>query len=309
MIYVIMGGRLGNQLFRYAYARKLMKENPSEHVCFDFSGVKKRGKPEEGWENSLKYFNTIDTETECSALKLSIIQRIVLKLYSKHKVWPNLSVEKHHHQMKWAKLMSRVGLYYLDVGYYPFPQKKPWFVNNLVVSSGCESENYFKGIRDILLEEFTPKQSVLESNRELMHIIRNNNSVCISIRRGDFISVDRINKIYNICSPEYYLQAMARIKELVDNPIFVLFSDDIEWVKNNIHVDGECYYESGDDPIWEKLRLMYSCKHFIISNSTFSWWAQYLGQSQDKVVVAPSRWYKNKLVPALYQDNWEIIDV
>lgn len=64
-------------------------------------------------------------------------------------------------------------------------------------------------------------------------------------------------------------------------------------VKKNIPVDVPAYYESGLDPIWEKMRLMYSCKHFIISNSTFSWWAQFLGSWKDKVVISPDRWWNN----------------
>lgn len=56
---------------------------------------------------------------------------------------------------------------------------------------------------------------------------------------------------------------------------FFGFSDDIDWVKNNMEFPGEVYYESGVDPVWEKLRLMSACKHFVLSNSSFSWWAQY----------------------------------
>lgn len=80
-------------------------------------------------------------------------------------------------------------------------------------------------------------------------------------------------------------------RNVIENPVFFMFSDDIEWVKNNIHTECVTYYEDGTDPVWEKLRLMSACKHFIVSNSTFSWWTQYLSANENKVVVSPSRWF------------------
>ena len=74
---------------------------------------------------------------------------------------------------------------------------------------------------------------------------------------------------------------------------------------------GEVYYESGVDPVWEKLRLMSACKHFVLSNSSFSWWAQYLSNEKKKIVVAPDIWYKTgKNAKAdLYQDDWKLIHI
>jgi hypothetical protein len=86
---------------------------------------------------------------------------------------------------------------------------------------------------------------------------------------------------------------MKKIKEKVSQCIFVFFSDDVEWCKGTFQSDANNYYfESGSDPVWEKLRLMYSCKHFIISNSTFAWWAQFLGSNPKKIVIAPCRWLR-----------------
>ena len=95
------------------------------------------------------------------------------------------------------------------------------------------------------------------------------------------------------------------MKEKLENPTFIFFSDDINWVKENIKI-GECvcYYERGVDPVWEKLRLMYSCKHFIISNSSFSWWAQYLSRNENKIVISPNRWYNDGRTADLLDESF-----
>ena len=110
------------------------------------------------------------------------------------------------------------------------------------------------------------------------------------VRRGDFMS-EANKKIFYVCDIEYYKNAATYIKEYVENPFFIVFSNEIEWVKANLNLNGEAIYESGKDPVWETFRLMESCKHFIISNSTLHWWAQYLCDNLDKIVVAPDRWY------------------
>ena len=70
-------------------------------------------------------------------------------------------------------------------------------------------------------------------------------------------------------------------------------------------IDGECYFETEGNPIWEKIRLMSACKHFIIHNSTFSWWAQHLSSNTDKIVLAPVKWTQRDDQPIdIYEDNW-----
>ena len=63
-----------------------------------------------------------------------------------------------------------------------------------------------------------------------------------------------------------------------------------------------------DVPDYETLRLMYLCKHFVMSNSSFSWWAQYLSDNPDKIVIAPEYWLpENKENKSMYLDNWIIL--
>lgn len=81
-------------------------------------------------------------------------------------------------------------------------------------------------------------------------------------------------------------------------------------MKKNIDFkDYEVYSEIGNDPVWEKLRLMYSCKNFIISNSTFSWWAQYLSDNDEKLVICPSKWFNSDYVGDLIEDDFITIEV
>lgn len=188
-------------------------------------------------------------------------------------------------------------------GYYEFK-----YHNNkhIFFSGNLESDKYFDNIRDELLEEFSPKHDMIPENKELYDTIFNTNSVCISIRRGDFLNPE-FSKKHFICDKEYFVNAVKKMNELIENPQYIIFSDDIEWCKKNIDFIENAKFESGNDPVWEKLRLMYSCKHFIISNSSFSWWTQYLSRNKDKVVIAPKKWKNIGVFDDIYQKNWTLL--
>ena len=149
----------------------------------------------------------------------------------------------------------------------------------------------------------------MSKNIDLYNIINSSNSICVTIRRGDFISVEENKKLHYVCNEDYFYRAMDIIAKKVNNPKFIIFSDDIEWVKNNMNFKYDVLYEEGNDPIWEKLRLMYSCKNFIISNSTFSWWAQYLSRNERKIVISPNRWFNNEYESKLIDNKWILLDV
>ena len=136
--------------------------------------------------------------------------------------------------------------------------------------------------------------------------IENNESVCISIRRGDFLANEHKKDCF-ICDNNYFYKAISEIKKRLANPKFIVFSDDVEWCKNNMNFPSDTRFEDGNDPLWEKMRLMYSCKNFIISNSTFSWWAQYLSRNDNKIVIAPKKWRNNNYVSDIYEKNWILI--
>lgn len=122
--------------------------------------------------------------------------------------------------------------------------------------------------------------------------MKNENTVSIHVRRGDFVKL-----FWDISKSDYYARALQRIKALIKDPIYMIFSDDIMWVKENMPIDGRKLYisEMGFKD-YEELMIMKHCKHHIMANSTFSYWAAYLNRNPDKVVICPKHW-KNSAIP------------
>lgn len=313
MINKLMTGRLGNQMFQYATMRGLQeKYNIDEKFNMNFSHVRKSGTKEEGYINQLENFKLNDEKYEIDKkIKLSIWQSLLLGIYFVTykiiKIFSNPDkyyINKQKYENKIQRFYNKNGLYLYNFGYYDFKSFKS---KNKLFIGYFEAHRYFDDIKVQLREEFTPKYDKIDKNLELYDIIENTESVCISIRRGDFL--DNPEKYY-VCKPEYFYKAIEIIEKKVKKPKFIVFSDDIKWVKENMKLPEGTEYETGEDPVWEKLRLMYSCKHFIISNSTFSWWAQYLSINNNKVVIAPNKWrgygYDSK---DIYMKDWILIDV
>ena len=288
-------GRLGNQMFQYAYCRAI-KEVVGGSLAFSFDKVyqqKKTDNDSDGFEDSLRYFNVDDYEVfegdaqdkYCNPIQLFLYRAIQ---YTRRNLFKNNKESR-------CSLLGITGLYYYNDKSNNFYndiisiRKKSLFRKIIICYDFLEVPHLIESIRPILLKEFTPKLPPLPCNQELLEIINSTNSICVSIRRGDYLNSKYSNTFY-ICDETYFKKAIEKAQQLISSPVFIFFSDDIEWVKSSIKTSFPSYYESGKDPIWEKMRLMYSCKHFIISNSTFSWWAQYLSRNTSKIVISPDHW-------------------
>lgn len=303
MINIRIDGRCGNQMFQYAFARTLALEY-NEELNISFRNIKRRNDP--SWNVDLYDFN-VAPFNEVSDMHVTLLQKIILLMY--YPFWRFHSRpydRRHEFEMKWIRFLNYFGIYFLTEGYYPF--KKTRFKNKVIIGY-YESSKYFLKYDDLIRKEFTPKRDKLKKNKELYKEIFNSESICISIRRGDFVNNANNASVGYICTPTYFEKAINKMNSLVKNPRYVVFSDDITWVKNNMNFPKDTLYESGDDPIYEKMRLMYSCKHFIISNSTFSWWAQHLSRYKKKNVIAPSIWRKYEFPNDIYEKDWVLIDM
>ena len=318
MIYLEMYGRCGNQMFRYAAARALqLKFYPGEQIEINFQQVDEAHEVDQTYVNVLQDLNV-------SAYKIykkdgkplknetSVIQRVIgfiyylgLKRFNTFQMTKQLNYQK-----KWSQILNKLGLYWYRTGYIKINKAN---VKNKFVSGGFEAPQYFKEFKEIIRNEFTPIHPPIEKNKHLYEIIERTNSICLNVRRGDFVSDDinnpDIKKVHHVCNKNYYINAIEKAKEILINPTFIVFSDDINWVRDNIDTGVPTYYEDGDDPVWETMRMMSKCKHFIISNSTFGWWAQYLSRSSKKVVFCPERWFNNDYISPLIDNDWIKIPV
>lgn len=293
MVLSELSGGLGNQFFRYAFARAYIeKRAKNDQLVLNYNQINHHGAA-----GDIENFNIMEHEKVVTDrlvfAKGSLKQKVVFALYGFEKRIMIKMGRKTERDVrhKWIPRLRNNGIILvrdLNEDYEIDTNSEKFFIFGTF-----ENSKYFSSIRDILNKEFTPKEAPLPENSALYDIIKNRNSVCVCVRRGDYLKGANKDNYY-VCDEDYYLHAISKMKEIVDNPVFMFFSNDIQWVKEKLAPsDCECYYESGNDPVWETFRLMYSCKHFIISNSTFHWWAQYMGSFPGKIVISPSKWYRN----------------
>lgn len=306
MIYVDLCGRIGNQMFQYAMARRIQIETNDDMAISSYTITK-----DHLGNNDLGMFQTvpfIDLGPRHKILweDTSLVQKLVCYTYFFYykKICKDFESVRLF-QIKKQPLLNRLGICWMNKGYYQFDYSL--FQKGAIVKGNFENPLFFHDIKDILKKEFTPVQPPKKENSDLYKIIMDGNSICISIRKGDYVSVAKIKNYFHTYEDSYFMNAMEIMAEKVTNPVFIVFSDDIDWVRQNLAFPYPVFYESGTDPVWEKLRLMYSCKHFVISNSTFSWWAQYLSDSKDKIVVCPKKWINDRYNSELISKDWILL--
>jgi len=167
---------------------------------------------------------------------------------------------------------------------------------------------YVEEMNDILRTEFVPNYELSKKTKKTIEIVQKQNSVFVGIRRGDYLNTkNKMNKIFGTLGPDYYLRAMKYISERVEEPVFYIFSNDIEWCKNNLELDGynvnfrESEMQTSD---FEEMMIMASCKHGIIANSTYYWWGAWLGNNKEKIIVTPEKWTIEDRKIEILPPNW-----
>lgn len=174
--------------------------------------------------------------------------------------------------------------------------------------TGCwQSEKYFSEIREEVREAFRFQKICLSKEmRAYEEQMKEKESVCVHIRRGDYLQV---NEVYGgICTEEYYEKAMQQMIDWLPNCHFFFFTNDVSWVKEHYPGENITVVEGNDeDRGYLDLYLMTKCKHYILANSSFSWWGCYLNPSKEKRVIAPSRWTNKSDSRDIYTEEMKLL--
>lgn len=166
---------------------------------------------------------------------------------------------------------------------------------NTTLAGYWQCERYFSDHADQIRAELTVKTPVAGDNLTCLERICSGVSISVHIRRGDYVSNPAANSVHGTCDIPYYEAAAHHIAERCGKtPVFYIFSDDPDWVRENFKIPFEMIpvRHNSVDRNYEDLRLMSACNHHIIANSSFSWWGAWLNPSKGKIVVAPQRWFK-----------------
>jgi hypothetical protein len=270
LIVRIKGG-LGNQLFCYAAARRLALVNGAELVIDDVTGFSRDSLYRRSYmlDNFLIPCRKATPSERMEPLERG--RRAIAKLISRRR-----SFEK-------RRYIEQEGIDF-------DPRLLAFKVDGAVYIDGLwQSEQYFKDHESIIRSDLKMKNPEDEENSRLGELIESSESVAVHFRFFD--SPDSTAQNYNI-GEAYYLRAFRTISERVASPRFFVFSDQPK-VANKIceqtlgsYVVVDINQKSGDD--FNDFRLMSACKHFIIANSTYSWWGAWLGNHQHKLVIAPA---------------------
>lgn len=289
MVVIRLQGGLGNQLFQYALALHLESET-NQDVFFESSVLDARNCNFTSREFALHYFKCsipIIDSAKADRFGLNYTHLFFRKVFNRVKSLVHgvsLVKEENFSVADFAKARSSV-----------------FFVNGYF-----QSESYFGASDALIRSRLCFDRGSLSLDDSIIDVIKSKNAVSIHFRRGDYVLNSDAAQVHGTCDMHYYNRALAYIKSKVINPYFVVCSDDINWVKENFDFGGNCYWSEGS--MIDDLYLMSICKHNIIANSSFSWWGAWLNSYDDKIVLAPQRWFLNdsmneqhdKLIP----DKW-----
>jgi len=271
-VIIWFGGGLGNQMFQYALYLNMKKKGLNVKGDLSYYNNHK-------CHNGLEIQKIFNLEIENIPRYKQVLYRYLIspKIYKlglfflNSIIDNNVLIEKYHDR------------------FYDFDKSSIKYAKGF-----WQSEKYFQStFKDILSSYKFPE--LCGRNKSIAELIIATQSISIHIRRGDYHSSKNINRYMILSETEYYRKAIEYAESQIKDLTYFVFSDDIEWCKTNLCLENKIYFID-----WNKMEdsfidmnLMSQCKHNIIANSSFSWWAAWLNRNNNKIVIAPSKWYKD----------------
>jgi hypothetical protein len=289
MVVTKITGGLGNQMFQYAFGRRLSLQW-NVPLKLDMSELES-GRLTTSRNYELHHFNVVQdfaNAGELKAVKLDLHGRVMNKLLIgiQEKVW----------RIKSSHFIENGNVTALQAG-----NARPVYLDGY-----WQSEKYFIQYADIIRKEFTVKDEWDDQNKQILNSILNADAVSIHIRRGDYVTNAVTNKFHGTCDIDYYQKAIALVEERIEAPVYYIFSDDLPWAKEHLVFNkGTAHFvDSNADAAFMDIMLMSNCKYNIIANSTFSWWGAWLNNNPGKLVIAPKKWFNHKDDSDIIPDTW-----
>ncbi len=280
-IIISLDGRMANQMFQWALARAFEQKYNKLPIIDDSTETVK-----------LNHFKM--------ASSLKTVEKSLLYKICKMIPFHNLRNKLTKMNFKISVVNEELGKFCENILETQAPANLKGFFQN---------EKYFINVREQLLKDFELNENLDKQNLEMLEKIKNTESVAVHFRRGDYTKA-RIANVFGCCGKNYYKNAIKIIAEKLNKkPTLFIFSDDINWVRNNIKFDYETVFvdiNSGKKGYFD-LELMKNCKHNIIANSSFSWWSAWLNENPDKIVVAPEPWICTRTIENDFEtvpENW-----
>jgi hypothetical protein len=276
MIIVRLKGGLGNQLFQYALGRTLAKRRLTA-LRLDTTLI------------------SIDPNRRYSLAAWNV--RAALVTASDRRLF----------RLYWAirrRVFRRQPYYrcaFINEQAFPYDPNILHTPRMCVLDGYWQSEKYFADVEPLIRREFTLRWEPSAASRQVAQNIRASNSVFLHIRRGDAIHDPRGAAFHGTPAPAYYDHAVAYIAARVADPHFFVFSDEPQWVKQNLDLPYRMTVIDHNPPSnagapgreHEDLWLMSLCRHAILANSSFSWWGAWLNPERERIAIAPKQWFRS----------------
>ena len=285
MIRVVMLGRTGNNLFQYAFGR-VLAERHGVPLVMDGAWFN-----EAGWRS------------------VSCLKRLPIR-----------AELRRDHTLAARLLLKTTGKHFYDFGNLPQVNERPtdhtFNPSHLAAPPDClvrgyfQSPLYFRGMEVKLREELSMTSLPWQAaTRGLARRMEKGRSVAVHVRRTDYVG----NPDVAVCGPDYFKRAIRLLRERHEGLEFYVFSDDPKWCEDHLTEDGVAVWalpEAEGDALHD-LFLMSRASHHIICNSSYSWWAAWLGEKPGQQVILPERWFASGIIAPIGEklaDGWESLD-